>query len=76
MLVTIELVELAYHIYRMRIYEKKIDLHLTKIDTHILKNGPTHERFRRQHDRVRRVSGAKVPREKRVKAVVMPEERW
>jgi len=36
-LVTIELAQLAYHIYKMRTYEKKIDQHLTKMDAHILK---------------------------------------
>jgi len=36
-LVTIELAELAYHIYKMRTYEKKIDQHLTKMDAHILR---------------------------------------
>jgi len=35
--VAIELAELAYHIYKMRTYEKKIDQHLTKMDAHILK---------------------------------------
>lgn len=34
-LLIIELVELGYHIYKIRGYEKKIDQHLTKMDTHI-----------------------------------------
>jgi len=33
--VIIELIELAYHIYKMRKYEKKIDQHLAKMDTHM-----------------------------------------
>jgi len=36
-LIVIELVELAYHIWRMRRYEKKIDQHLTRMDAHMLK---------------------------------------
>ena len=37
LLVSIELVQLLYHIYKMRTYEKKIDKHLIKMDEHILK---------------------------------------
>ena len=37
LLVSIELVQLFYHIYKMRTYEKKIDKHLIKMDEHILK---------------------------------------
>jgi len=36
-LVIIELAELAYHIYKMRAYERKIDNHLTKMDAYILR---------------------------------------
>jgi len=36
-LVSVELAELAYHIYKMRSYERKIDQHLSKMDAHVLK---------------------------------------
>jgi len=36
-LVAIELVELAYHIYRMRIHEKKVDQHLAKMNLYVQK---------------------------------------
>jgi len=32
-----ELLELAYHIYKMREYEKKINQHLAKMDAHMLR---------------------------------------
>ena len=35
--VSVEIVHLLYHIYRMRAYEKKIDQHITKMDEHLLK---------------------------------------
>lgn len=36
-LVSTELVELAYHLHKMKGYEGKIDHHLTKMDEHITK---------------------------------------
>ena len=36
-LVSIEVVELAFHIYKMRGYEKRIDHHLEKMESHITK---------------------------------------
>ncbi len=36
-LVSIEVVELAFHIYKMHGYEKRIDHHLERMDSHIIK---------------------------------------